>query len=296
MVYYIKNDIITISVNELGAELSSIKHNKTNKEYLWDGDPTFWRRQSPILFPFVGSSKNKAYTYQGQTYSMMQHGFARDLNFKLIRHTKDEIWFGLDYNEETLLIYPFQFRLELGYRLTENRVHVMWRVKNNDKKTMYFSIGGHPAFHCPISSGLNQEDYYLDFHVEKPIDYLLVNMENGLEVKSKPNSHHILTTDHGIIPIVPHMFDNDALIIENHQCDKISLLNPDKTPYLTVSFDAPLFGIWSPARKKAPFVCIEPWFGRCDSEDFDGTLEEKDFINMLEPDTLFETGYVIELS
>jgi len=160
---------------------------------------------------------------------------------------------------------------------------------------MYFSIGAHPGFYCPLDSDKSQSDYYLCFDTEKPISYLLVNSE-GLEVKENINSKHILTTDYGTLPIVPNMFDNDALIIEGKQCSKLSLLNPDRSPYLSVSFDAPLFAIWSPAGKNAPFLCIEPWYGRCDSEAFNGTLEDKDYINKLAVGESFESGYTIEIN
>ncbi len=295
MQYSLNNEFITIKINRFGAELSSIMNNKTNQEYLWNGDPKFWKRQAPILFPFVGSSKDKGYTYEGKTYPMAQHGFARDMEFDLIRSSENEIWFGLNWNEESLKRYPFHFTLELGYRLVNNRVDVLWKVINQGEEIMYFSIGGHPAFNCPLKPEEQRDEYYLDFHTEKSIDYLLVNMENGLEVKSSPNAHHKLITEHGIHPITPHMFDKDALIIEDKQCNKISLLTPDKTPYITLHFDTPLVGIWSPAGTVAPFICIEPWYGRCDSEDFVGSLEDKDYINRLEPKEQFVGGYQIEL-
>ena len=78
-----------------------------------------------------------------------------------------------------------------------------------------------------------------------------------------------------------NVFDNDALIIENSDVTKVSLIDNDKE-YLTVKFDAKVFGIWSPAKKNAPFVCIEPWYGRCDAEDFSGDITEREWSNSLE--------------
>lgn len=288
------NRSITIQINEFGAELSSIKNNHNNTEYLWNGDPIFWKRQSPILFPFVGSLKNKEYHYEGKTYPMPQHGFARDMIFNLISKTENEVWFSLEANEETLDKYPFRFRLELGYRLDEWTITVLWKVINLDNKTMHFSIGGHPAFNCPVADEVDQEDYYLKFDTIKALHYILVN-EEGMAVKKPFDKQYLLETDNGILAIDPHMFDNDALIIEEDQCHSVSLLDPTKKPYITVSFAAAIFGLWSPAKKNAPFICIEPWYGRCDSSDFQGSLIDREWGNTLEAGQEFEASYTITI-
>jgi galactose mutarotase-like enzyme len=292
--HILKNDTLMIELKEQGAELTSILDHRTNTQYLWKADPTYWRRHSPILFPIVGSLKNKSYSYQGQAYSLPQHGFARDMMFTLINQTENEIWFSLDATEDTRKVYPFNFTLELGYRLEGRTITAFWRVINKDQSIMYFSIGGHPAFNCPLKQGEEQSDYYISFDTEQPIHYLHVD-ETGFVNKKPFEQQNVLTTDHGVIPIDPHMFDYDALIIENNQCHQVSFLDAAKKPYLSVSFDAPLFGIWSPPKKKAPFICVEPWYGLCDANDFEGTLEEKEWINLLEAGKTFEASYRIDI-
>ncbi len=291
-VYSLQNNSIKIEIEDNGAELTSIIHKATNTEYLWNADPAYWRRHAPILFPVVGSLKNKAYSYQGQTYSLPQHGFARDMQFELLSQTTDELWFFLESTETTKTVYPFDFRLELGYRLDGNQVTAIWKVINTGTAEMFFSIGGHPAFLCPLKADERQSDYYIQFDSDKPIHYLLVD-QNGLAVKKPFSEQHILTTEDGFLPIYTHLFDRDALIIEENQFHRISLADSDKKPYLTVSFDAPLFGLWSPAKKNAPFVCIEPWYGRCDASDFEGSLEDREYGNHLNPGEVFEASYTI---
>lgn len=294
-VYILKNDFLTLQFDSLGAELISICDINSNTEYLWNADPIYWKRHAPILFPFVGSLKNKSYIYEGKNYSVSQHGFARDMDFALLKSTESEIWFSLDATEKTKEIYPFDFRLELGYRLEGKVITILWKVINLGASDMYFSIGGHPAFNCPLDPAKQQSDYYLAFDTEEPLHYLLVN-EAGLVKKNNQNQQNYLTTTKGILPIDPYMFDKDALIIEEHQCHKVSLLDQAKLPYLTVTFDAPLFGLWSPAGKNAPFICIEPWYGRCDSEDFNGTLPEREWGNSLPAGGVFEKFYTIEIN
>ena len=254
---------------------------------MWNANPIYWKRTSPILFPVVGSYKNKEVRYKDRLYTLPQHGFARDMEFELISIAQDEIWFGLSSSIDTLEVYPFPFRLEVGYKVKGEQVEVIWRVKNVGTNTMYFSIGGHPAFACPEKDGGKQTDYYLYFEGKEQITSRMI--QNGVATDELVTYQ----LDGGYLQISEHLFDNDALVIENHQAQKVSLCRPDKQPYVTVTFDAPLFGIWSVPGKAAPFVCIEPWYGRCDHKDFNGTLDEREWGNVLEAGKVFEKNYQI---
>ncbi|MDF2869776.1 MAG: Aldose 1-epimerase [Anaerocolumna sp.] len=290
--HVLENDELTLKIHETGAELTAISDRKTGKDYLWDADPAFWKRSSPVLFPFVGSLKDKSYNYKGIDYPMSQHGFARDMDFRISDKNENSVTFTLESTEATLKVYPFPFTLNIKYTLTAREIEVAWEVKNTGDDTMYFSIGAHPAFFCPINEEDHQEDYYLSFDNKEPLTVTKIN-EHGLTVTTK--EPYLLHTDQGILPVTSHLFDEDALIIENNQSHKVSLLKPDKTPYVTVAFDAPLFGLWSPAGKNAPFVCIEPWYGRCDSNDFNGSLEDRKWGNKLEVSKCFNASYTITI-
>ena len=161
--FCLKNEELTLEIASHGAEMRSLKDNQTGQEYLWDADPAFWKRTSPVLFPLVGNYRDKESIYEGKTYSMSQHGFARDMDFTVTEEAENEIWFELHETPETKEKYPFDFCLSIGYRLEGRTVKVMWKVENTNEKTMYFSIGGHPAFVCPISGKGKQTDYRLRF-------------------------------------------------------------------------------------------------------------------------------------
>ncbi len=150
MRYVIENDELRVEVDSFGAELKSVKNKVTGEEYMWYGDPEFWGRTSPILFPFVGSLKNKEFIYKGKHYPMGQHGFARDHEHTLVSQTDDELLFSFSSDEETLEKYPFAFTLRIGYKLEGDTLRVSWEVENPADETMYFSIGAHPAFNCPV--------------------------------------------------------------------------------------------------------------------------------------------------
>ena len=271
MLHYLESAMLKIAVDTHGAELSSIYNKKENKEMLWQGDAQFWGRRSPVLFPVVGKYKDGKTTYNGKEYSLGQHGFARDSEFTLFEETENKLAFELTSSEETLTKYPFNFRLICSFELKNDTIVVGWQVENTDDKTIHFSIGAHPAFYCEKSKTV------LTMNGEN-IKYSLINYD-GLYT---PQKYDVQSS----FVLHDNVFDNDALIIENSNVTEVSLVNDKK--YLTVKFDTKVFGIWSPAKKNAPFVCIEPWYGRCDAEDFNGDITEREYVNSL---SVGETWY-----
>ena len=248
MRYTIQNQHIIAQIDSFGAELKSLKKRGEDLEYMWCGDPSYWGRTSPVLFQFVGGLKDKTYRAKGQKFEMGQHGFARDCEFLLDMQSDHEIWFSLISNEESLNVYPYEFRLSIGYRVEEQGIHVCWKVENPSDEMIHFSIGGHPAFYCPVDVDRKQTDYFLKIGSGEQVKCTKLS-ENGLALQEQK----VLPLQKGILAITDTLFDGDALVIEQDQAHQVSLLRPNKKAYLTVTFDAPLFGIWSPPHKKAPF-------------------------------------------
>ena len=282
------SDLLTISIATHGAELCSII-DRSGREYLWQADPRYWKRHSPILFPIVGSVRDGHFTIDGRQYSMSQHGFARDSDFTPLGSTGDEAWYELTSSDTTLAAYPYKFRLQVGYRLTGKTVTVIWRVTNTDDRDIYFQIGAHPAFYYP-DYGSDGERGYLWFDREDSFTYLRIGDGAcaSLTPHSQPLDGHLLRLD-------THTFDIDTFIIEGSQLTSVALLDRERRPHLTMQFDSPLLGIWSPPRKDAPFVCIEPWYGRCDREGFEGEFRDRDHVNRLAAGQTFEATYKIIL-
>ena len=285
----ISNKQLTIQVSPHGAELCSIVAN--GKEYLWQADPAFWKRHSPVLFPIVGSVWENEYRNEGIPYTLTQHGFARDMEFTLISEKEDEVRYRLVSNEETLHKYPFPFCLEIGYRIQGKKIEVMWEVKNTGDKVMYFQIGAHPAFYWPEFDASNSERGFFRFDKENGLKYILIS-EKGC---ADPSTEYSLELTDGLLPLDTHTFDKDALILENEQVRKVTLYNKEKLAYLSLHFNAPVVGLWSPPAKNAPFVCIEPWYGRCDRAHYTGEYKDKDWMQHLQPEEIFQGGYTIEI-
>ena len=291
MSYRLKNEILEISIAEKGAELTSIKDG-SGKEYLWQGDEKYWGRQSPILFPFVGRLKNQEYTYEGKKYPMMQHGFARDMEFSVIEEKADEIWFEIKDDGETYKLYPFHFSLKIGYRLVENRIEVLWKVENIDTKTMYFNIGAHPGFFCPIDGEKDKVGYALEFNSKGNPKYYGADYDTGLRFSKL----HELKLENGRSIITKEYFDETTYIFEDNQISEVSLVKPSGEKYVTVRFDMPILAVWSKERADAPFVCLEPWCGRCDRMDFNGNLADREYNTVLEAGEVFNNVYSIEIN
>ncbi len=292
MEFCLKNGELEVEICSKGAELVSLK--REGREYMWSADPAYWGRTAPILFPFVGGLRGKQYRYQGKTYEMGQHGFARDMEFTPVSQTENTLVMRLCETAETMEKYPFRFLLELSYEVREEGLLVGWRVKNTDEKTLYFSIGGHPAFNCPMEGRGSQSDYMLRFMKEgKPLQEIVSAVIDGGLVGEDTLEFGL---EDGYLPVTPDLFDTDTIVLEGGQTDEVSLCDPDGKEYIRVNFDMPLVGIWTPIQKNAPFLCIEPWCGRCDDADFEGELPEKRWGNALEPSEEFTASYTISVS
>ena len=284
----ISNGKIVASVDSRGAELKSLRSVDTEKEYMWCGDPKYWGKTSPLLFPLVGGLKNVEYRFHGKTYNMGKHGFCREREFAIMSHDESEVWFVTEADEETKQIYPFDFRLEVGYRLEGKMLKVLWRVENPSEETVYFSLGGHPAFNCPMNPEEKMEDYYLGFDVKECIHSTVIG-DDGLVSDNKITYE----LEDGLLPIKEELFEHDTLVMEDSQLHSITLLTPEKEPYVRVEFDAPVVAVWTMPKKKAPFICIEPWYGMCDNTNFEGTLEERKWGNEVQAGKRFAAEYNI---
>ena len=252
MKHSIKNNILEIEINSLGAELWSIK--KDNTQYLWQGDENSWKSRATNIFPFIGRMEDGKYKYNNKIYEMNPHGFCRHTDFALDKKEDTKITFKISSNEDTLKIYPFLFEYYITYELKKNTLVITSKVINKDNKTMYFAIGGHPGFITPINDSLNFEDYYLQFDSPCKINNIRTS-EKGLVT----HKEDFQLEEDKILKLKHSLFDNDALIFEN--VSKGVTLKTDKNnKSIYVKYeDMKYLGIWQSVKKSPNFICIEPW-------------------------------------
>jgi galactose mutarotase-like enzyme len=278
----LSNDVISAQINTLGAELCSLK-NTENKDFIWEGDPAYWGKHSPVLFPIVGTLKNNTYTHNNKEYILTRHGFARDMEFELVDQTANTATFSIQSNSTTLASYPFQFELQIQYTLFHSTLEIAYKVINKDNSAIPFSIGAHPAFALPG----NFENYSLEFEKVEPLEYTL--LENDL-VSTQTET---IATNSNFIPLTHKLFERDALIFKKLQSKSLTIVEKE-IPRLKVHFeDFPNLGIWT--KVGAPFLCIEPWFGYSDTTETNGNLFEKEGIIVLKSTDTFQTKFCIEI-
>jgi galactose mutarotase-like enzyme len=287
MRHILENDQLTIAVSTEGAEVQSARNQATGQEYIWTADPAVWARHAPVLFPIVGKLKNDQYRLGDETYRMTQHGFARDLEFKVIEQAPRQITLGLTASPKTTDQYPFNFALDVTYQLSDNELATTYRVLNHGSSAMPFSIGGHPGFLCPSQVDGREEAYYLLFEQQETLSRQLLS--NGLRTgETRP----VLQNEQKLA-LTPSLFEEDALVFASVASDAVSIvLRSTDQPLVTVRFPGfPYLGIWQ--KVGADFYCIEPWYGLADATTVSGELTEKEGILTLAPDGEFEATYSI---
>ena len=288
----LENEILTVKVKEHGAELCSIVKGDT--EYLWQADPAFWGRHSPVLFPIVGSVWNGRYHVGDKEFALGQHGFARDKDFEKVSGSDSEVRYRLVSSDETAVRYPWQFVLEIAYRLHGNKIDVIWEVSNPSDEEMYFQIGAHPAFNYPDYDPVKDERGYLSFDVKDNLQCIRIQEKGCVNADV---TYPLEIPQDGLLPLAKDTFDTiDTIMLQDRQIGRVTLHRNDRSPWLSLSFDAPVVGIWSPPGKNAPFICLEPWYGRCDRAGYEGDFTDKDWMNRLAPGERFSSVYTIEIA
>lgn len=269
---FLENEYLKVSFVNKGAEVQSLINKQNNINYLWSGDTAYWAKFSPVLFPIVGGLKNNTYYFENNTYHLPRHGFARDYDFEALRISDTELVFKLSHNEQTLKIYPFQFILQLRYRLHGLDLSCTYEVNNPSKdQPLWFSIGAHPAFSVPLKDNLRYTDYYLAFNKDTSLSYHKINNDLIEDETIK------IELEDGKLPLNHELFYDDALVFKSLSSNCISLRSDSDKHGLHFKFnDFPFFGIW--AAKDANFVCLEPWCGIADGVNHDQDIQKKEGI------------------
>lgn len=284
----IENNLLSIEVDHSGAELWSVFDKTAQKEYLWSGNGAWWSRRAPVLFPIVGKLNGNTYTFKGQKYDLPQHGFARDLEFLLIEKNKNRLVFALHSNKSTLSIFPFEFELQISYELVANKLIVTYEVKNTGTQDMYFSIGAHPGFNCPLNPDETFSDYFLEFEKQETFDRHL--LDEGL---FNGKTERLMTAEK-ILELKEELFQKDAIVFKDIRSSFVTLRSHNSSTSLKIECkDFPYFGIWT--KPGAPFICLEPWCGMADNKGFKGELQEKEGIVCLGAKKNFMRSFSMEI-
>lgn len=277
------------SISTHGAEVH--EWGCGDKQYVWNGDKEYWNRHTPILFPIVGKVWKGEYRVDGETFHLPQHGFARDAEFKVVDTTEDRAIFELESSEETRKVYPYDFKLRVTYTIDGKYLVCAWEVINPTTEPIYAQIGAHPAFLYKNFQKGEIHGYFQLLKGGKPLTKMTVSQlgESGCFITDKYEQE----LEDGIIALGPDTFLKDALVLEDSQCDETVLLDKEKKPIMSLfCSDAEVLGLWSPPGKDAPFVCIEPWRGRADYENFEGDYRDKPWVRKIEAGGMLKFNFI----
>lgn len=290
MLYFLQNYNFKVGVESKGAELQHFIKLDEQLEFIWQADPAVWASHAPNLFPIVGELPEGTYTYEDEIFAMKRHGFARNKEFKLVTQEEDKLVFELEHDEETLLQYPFEFRLLVAYKLENSRLSVTYQVLNLDDKALYFSVGGHPGFNVPFYPGEHYNDYFIEFEQEESLRRHLLT-DKGLQ---SGETEQVQETAR-VLPLKHSYFDKDALVFKHLHSEKLLLGSRTNQRRIEMTFPGfPYLGVWAKPGD-SPYVCIEPWCGIAGRADETGELVEKEGINKLSPMHVFERTFTIEI-
>ena len=285
----IENDFLKVSIRNKGGELTSIYNKVSGVEHLWQGDPNIWPWHAPNLFPVVGGLINNELLVNGKRYKMERHGFNRQSELLLIESNEISARLSLPYSDHTLEVYPYKFDFQVCYDLIENALRVTYKVINHERDTIYFSVGGHPAFNVPFHIGESYEDYYLEFDADEKLEKHMLSAEGFFTGETQP-----VTIKEGKLPLTRDMFIQDAWVFKKLNSREVTIKSTKHDQTLAVEF--PHFnylGIW--AKPGADFLCIEPWLGCADTEGKHVDISKKEAIQHLKYGHVFEAAFFISI-
>ena len=250
----IGNEYLQLTVDTLGAQMVSIL-GSDGCEYLWQGDPAYWAGQAPVLFPCIGRLKDKSYRLGDKTYNLPTHGFASKMEYS-VEKQPDCLTFRLCGSDATLAQYPFDFTLEIAYRLVGSTVRVEQRVINRGDETMYFALGGHPGFCVPLGREGKFEDCYLEF--DAPCFPERIDFHKETVLVTGKDTPYPLEGDK-VLPLYHGLFDNDAIVLR-HAARAVTLRSHASSRSIRVAYpDMAYIGFWHMPKTDAGFVYVEPW-------------------------------------
>ena len=293
----LKSDQLQVQFQTFGGALSSIK-DKDGVEYLWQGDPTYWSGQAPVLFPICGSVRNDTVVYENKDGSheigkIPRHGLVRKKEFNLVDQTDNSVTFAIEDTEEMYENYPYHFRLEITYIVTGKTIRTEYKIYNKEsEKSMPYFIGGHPGFNCPLLADEVYEDYYLEFEEPETCSVPKPLPETGM-LDFKDRSSWL--DNQKELGLNYDLFSYDAVTLDELESRKVALRSRKHDKGLRLHFkEFPNLIIWS-TLNKGPFIALEPWSGLSTSLEEGDRLEEKKDVRILKPGDFDHVGFDIEI-
>lgn len=271
--YTIECGAAMAAISTLGAE--PVAWSVAGRDLLWSGDPAFWPRISPVLFPTVGRARGDEIRVGDKSYPMPIHGFAPESAFAAIKRSDDGVRLTLVDSAQTRRRYPFAFRLEVGYRLAADRLSVDFEIDNTGHEPLPFALGFHPGFRWPFADG-GRDGYTIEFEAEEnPLAPVITGL--GLfasERRPVPLAGRRLA-------VSDDLFSREAICFLEAKSRSLRFVAPDGSAIVMHIENFPHLALW--ARPGAGFVSMEAWTGYGDPDGFAGDIFHKPSMRALAP-------------
>lgn len=292
MMEQLENEILSVRVSDEGAQLCSVFDKRTQTEHLWQGDVRYWREHAPNLFPYIARLTDGKYTYQGQTYEMKIHGFAKYRTLSLVKKSENELVYELTDDEQTRAQYPFAFAYRVHFILNQDTLSVIYEVENRDTKTMHFAVGGHPGFHIPFREGGSFETYYLEVPKRDEAALKRVIFSDDCFVLGEEPYEELKD---GKLFLKHELFDNDAVVLTGSG-NTVVLTDGQEGTRIRVTYPGmPYIGFWHKPHTDAPYVCIEPWSSLPSRKGVTEDLETQENLLSLEAGKTYQNRWDIAM-
>ncbi|MCR4925426.1 MAG: aldose 1-epimerase family protein [Clostridiales bacterium] len=280
MIVSIKNSRIKADVTTAGGQLTSIV-DANAVEYLWQGNPEYWNGQAPPLFPMAGVLRNKrAIMPNGKECILERHGLVRKQEFSILDQSATSVIMRVTSNEETLKAFPYEYEFRAAYSINDKTLTTEFTAINIGKEDMPFTLGGHPAFNCPLTEKEKFEDYIVEFEKVETADCMTTDISTGLLYANKRDR---ILDNTNILPMSHKLFEVDSIPFDSLKSRRAKLYNPKTMRGVDMSFERlDYFVVWS-SRNGGNFVALEPWTGLATCDDEDDIFMHKRGAKILKP-------------
>ena len=269
---------LAAGIDETGAELKSLRLDGVEFMRSDPADP--WQETAPVLFPICGGLKDDYFLYRGKKYPLPKHGFAKKRVFRGEKTAENEAVFTLLPGEGDREIYPWDWRFEVIFRLSDKSLAATYAVENTGRETMFFSLGAHEGYALP--GGM--EKYRVEFEKEETCPVYSVT-GSLLDGGKKP----FLRGEKGFV-LRPDMFRPDALIFKDLISRRVSITGENRR--ITVDYPGfPFLLLWQVPGSR--YLCVEPWHGMPDAADGDHDLASREGIVSLPAGERFSLTHTV---
>lgn len=291
--FKIESEQLAVTIDEIGAQMSSIYLKKDKLEFLWQKDPAYWQSSAPVPFPIIGRLNNNETLFNGKKYNMKSNGIIRYAKIPVINKTASMIEFLFTNTEEIKQNYPFSCRVKIKYEIQANKLIVSARIYNDDQQEIYFNYAGHPGFRVPLYDYESCNDYYVEFGQKEKVSIYELSDTGQLLPKTIP----FLENEKRFF-IRKNLFIKEALAFIKPKSNVIFVKNICNCHEIKMSFSGfDNLAIWSPyiKDKDLKFICLEPWVGHSDFKGNTGEFKDRDAVACLKAKQSKDYIYTLEI-